>query len=93
MTGLNELRRNPARTQLIRSGPGPNVTANRSGSNLVLSWPAAQTGFKVQHASSLAVIPPAWSDLSPQPAVTPVNGQNTVTIPIGNGMEFFRLMK
>ena len=63
----------------------------RSGSNVVLSWPVSATGFAVQAAGSLTAA--AWADMSPQPAITVQGGQNTVTIPVGNTNQFYRLRK
>jgi len=70
---------------------GPKLTVARSGTSLVISWPASVSGYVVEATDSL--VPANWAALSPQPAVLPVAGQNTVTIPIGSGNRFYRLKK
>ena len=54
------------------------------GNNITLSWLKAATGYTLQSASSL--LAPSWQ---PVPGVDYVN--NTVTLPIGPRMMFFRL--
>ena len=56
--------------------------------NVILSWPTAATGYTLQQKSSLAPIAP-WQTV-PQ-SVVPVAGQNTVTVPLGQTPQFFRL--
>jgi len=63
--------------------------AARSGHNLVITWPSSATGYVLDTTTNLN--PPAvWTQVT-SPAPTVVNGQNTVTISIGNGRQFFRL--
>jgi hypothetical protein len=54
-----------------------------------LTWPADAGNYILEGTTDL--LPPAvWTPVTnPPPAV--VGGQNTVTIPIGSGSEFFRL--
>jgi hypothetical protein len=56
----------------------------------VLSWPASATGYSVQSTASLTG---TWADMSPQPPVTVQGTQNTATIAIGTGSQFYRLRK
>lgn len=67
----------------------PTLVASRSGANLVIAWPAAATGYIVQSTETLS--PANWTDLDPQPAVVPSGNQNTVSVPLGDGIKFFRL--
>jgi hypothetical protein len=62
----------------------PALGANRNGTNLVLSWPAAFAGFTLESSDSLAK--PAW---------VPVTGitNNSVTVRIGVGSKFYRLRR
>ena len=91
------------RTLLLGGSPGRvwqlTVTApeaislaiSRSGNNVVLSWPETVTGALIEATDSLS--PPAFSELTPQPAVTVNQGQNTASIPLGSQNQFFRLKK
>jgi hypothetical protein len=67
------------------------LTITRSGNNIILSWPAASTGFVVQGATRL--VPSDWADLSPQPPIVVQGGLNSVSVPIQSGLRFFRLKK
>lgn len=66
----------------------PVLSAVVQGSNLVLSWPAAATGFNLESTTSLTP-PVVWTPVTVPPVT--VNGQKTVTIPIGGGNRLFRL--
>jgi uncharacterized delta-60 repeat protein/uncharacterized repeat protein (TIGR01451 family) len=65
------------------------LTVIRADQSLVMSWPVGAGNYILETTTDL--MPPAvWTPVTnPPPAV--VGGQNTVTIPIGNGSEFFRL--
>lgn len=69
--------------------PAVSLSIRRSGNNLVLSWPVSAAPFTLQATSTLS--PPAWADVQPPPTIIVVDGQNTVTLPIGPGNRFFRL--
>jgi hypothetical protein len=59
------------------------------GTNLLLSWPVYPAGYTVASASSLTP-PVAWSTNSiPSPSLT--NGQEVVSLPRNNNVQFFRL--
>ncbi|MSU59447.1 MAG: hypothetical protein EXS35_14960 [Pedosphaera sp.] len=60
----------------------------RSGKNVIVSWPAAATGFFLEQNSNPSN-PYGWSLVGL--AVTNVNGRSTVTIPASGSMTFFRL--
>ena len=68
-------------------GP-PQLVAERSGPNIVLSWPAEATGFKLQFTTDLSS-PASWTNLSSAPV--PDNGQNRVTNVISGSRGWFRL--
>jgi len=59
----------------------PVLGIQRSGSNVILTWPTNFTGFNLQTATNLAP-PVSWSVLS---------GQYSVTIPASDKQRFFRL--
>jgi uncharacterized delta-60 repeat protein/uncharacterized repeat protein (TIGR01451 family) len=65
------------------------LTVSRVGSNFTMAWPTDEGNFILESTTNL--MPPAvWTPVTnPVPAV--VGGQNTVTIPIGSGSEYFRL--
>jgi uncharacterized delta-60 repeat protein/uncharacterized repeat protein (TIGR01451 family) len=65
------------------------LTVSRAGTNVTLAWPTDVGNYNLETTTDL--MPPAvWTPITnPPPAV--VGGQNTVTIPIGSGSEFFRL--
>ncbi len=64
------------------------LVAAHSGSNLVFSWPVGAGTYTLQ--SSPTINPSAWTAVA-TPVVI-VNGQNTVTVPLAGGPEFFRLI-
>ncbi len=65
------------------------LSVARSGSNVVLSWPIAPTGFRLYSTPSLS--PASWSLVNVNPTVS--SGQNTVSLPDSTGMQFFRLQR
>jgi hypothetical protein len=66
----------------------PQITTTRTGSTLVIAWPADANAYTLERTTSLA--PPAvWTPVATPPVR--VGNQNTVTLTIGNGDEFFRL--
>jgi hypothetical protein len=74
------------------SGPGTNVVPNLaisySGTNVVISWPAASVPVQLQFTPELAPSP-AWTPVSQTPAVT--NNVDSVLIPMLSTNGFFRL--
>ncbi|HEX7619018.1 MAG TPA: choice-of-anchor tandem repeat GloVer-containing protein, partial [Verrucomicrobiae bacterium] len=66
----------------------PQLTITRSGTNVIVTWPANAAGFALQSATNL-VSPSVWSTNLPAPVV--VNGQNTVTNAISGTRQFYRL--
>lgn len=74
---------------LPMSSTPPTLAIQASGNNVVLSWPAADTGFTLKSAKALPAGP--WTDVNAP--VTVVGGSNTVTVPKLEAAEFFRLQK
>ena len=68
--------------------PTPQLTITPLGANVVLTWPTNATGFNLQSTTNLGSSA-AWNTNSPAPVV--VNGQNTVTNPISDMQQFYRL--
>ena len=61
---------------------------NRSGTNVVVTWPVYATGFTLQSTTNLA--PPAiWTFVSPNPVIVGTN--NSVTNGISGEQMFYRL--
>jgi uncharacterized repeat protein (TIGR03803 family) len=66
----------------------PQLTITRTGTNVILTWPASASGFILQSATNL--IPSAtWNTVSPEPIV--LNSLNTVTNSIAGVRMFYRL--
>lgn len=70
--------------------PSPPMQAVASGSNLVLSWPVAASGFVLQSADTLSP-PVLWSNVVT--LLTTKSGLLTVTLSTTNEQKFFRLLK
>ena len=68
---------------------GPELSAIRSGTSLVITWPTNATGFTLQSVTNLAST--NWATVSPSPVV--VNGQYTVTNAISGTRKFYRLIQ
>ena len=65
------------------------LSVSRSGANLNLAWPINPWNAGLESATSLHA-PVIWNPVtSPLPSV--VGGQNTMTLPIGSGPQYFRL--
>jgi hypothetical protein len=69
---------------LVSVAPRPRLVAVPSGNNLTISWDASVAGFSLETTTTLTN--PTWSTVSEV-----VN--NSATIPIGPGNQFFRLKK
>jgi len=66
----------------------PSLGIQLSGSNVILSWPVSATGFTLQSNSSVTQSS-GWSAVGQSVVVS--GGQNTVTIPVSGGAQYFRL--
>lgn len=62
----------------------------RSGTNVLVSWPASPAGFVLQSATSLN-LPIMWQDVSTSSVLS--NAMNTATLPASSSMQFFRLFR
>jgi hypothetical protein len=65
------------------------LSVGLTNGNAVVSWPLAPTGFQLQSATDLTP-PVSWASVTN--AVSIANNQNVVTLPIGGGNQFFRLI-
>jgi len=65
------------------------VTAKRSGSNIVLSWPVAAAGFSVQSRSNL--ITGSWTTLTNAPTL--VGNTWQVSFPASSAVQFYRIWR
>ena len=68
--------------------PLPPLRITQSGANVILTWPAADVGWNLQSATSLAA-PVVWGTVSPAPVI--LGGLHTVTTPVTGTRKFFRL--
>ncbi len=70
--------------------PGPAINLSANGKALSMSWPDWAADWDLYSTTNLT--PPAvWSAVTN--AVAKTNGQFTVTLPIGTGVQFFRLVR
>ncbi len=68
--------------------PPPQLSISSGAGNVVLSWPEVQAAYQLQSTPSLA--PSAWTSVTNLPVQ---NGSaQTVTLPVGSGTRFFRLL-
>ena len=67
----------------------PVLAISRAGTNSILSWANAITGYTLQATPSLS--PAAWTNVSPAPVV--ISGYYTVTNAMTNSSTFYRLLK
>ncbi|HYA79130.1 MAG TPA: LamG-like jellyroll fold domain-containing protein, partial [Candidatus Nitrosopolaris sp.] len=66
----------------------PQLSISRRAGDVILSWPAAQATFQLQSATGLT--PVSWTNVATN---TVQNGSTlTVTLPVGPGTQFFRLI-
>jgi hypothetical protein len=61
----------------------------RSGSSVVVSWPASPAGFVLQSTASLSPID--WQPVNSASILS--NAMNTVVLPSSSAMQFFRLSR
>jgi uncharacterized repeat protein (TIGR03803 family) len=66
----------------------PQLIIMRSGTNVIVTWPASFTGFTLEFATNL-VPPTVWQTNSTASVV--ISGQNVVTNPISSTQQFYRL--
>jgi hypothetical protein len=64
----------------------PSLAITRSGSSMVLTWPASATGYVLRFTQAL---PPLWADYADQGTV--VGDNKVVTIPNPTGSRYFQL--
>jgi hypothetical protein len=65
----------------------PQLAVSRSGTNLVVSWPASTFGYVLQSTSSLK--PGTWTDLPITPMVS--GDQQTASVNLATQAQFYRL--
>lgn len=65
----------------------PSLTIHQSGTNAILSWPAAAGDYSLEATTSLTS--PDWQTVSATPVLT--GGDQTVTEPISEASKFYRL--
>jgi hypothetical protein len=69
----------------------PKIAVERSGDNVVISWPSDAAGFSLQSVAALSATP-NWTAVNVQP--TSANGKFSVTLPISAAAnQFLRLKK
>ena len=68
----------------------PILNIARAGNDVVLSWPANETGYSLESSTDLT-LPVNWSKVPGTPAIT--GNQYTVTESLANGNRLYRLKK
>ncbi len=88
VTAANWNESGPASNEVTGSAPLPSLSANFSGSELTISWPASATPLSLYRTTNLTP-PVVWSPV----AVSTVTQSNLVTAVVSatNANEFFRL--
>ena len=71
----------------VAAPSAPSLAIQLSGTNVVVSWPEAATGYTLQNIMSLG--PNDWSGMTNVPVTA--NGSNTVSVPASGAQQFFRL--
>lgn len=66
------------------------LSIERSGANVVVSWPVNEAGFALQYTADVSA-PVAWGALPQAPFVT--NGLNRVVFPASGSAQFYRLAR
>ena len=69
-------------------GFAPTLSATVSNQQLSLSWTQTATNYQLESATN-TINPTSWGTVTMVP--TPVNGQNTVMLPLSESSMFFRL--
>jgi hypothetical protein len=77
---------NNSATMITTIMPPPSLAITHQGTNIVLSWPAAATGFVVEGTSTL--LPPSWTTLS---GATLVGDRFKLNVNTTTGTRYFRL--
>jgi hypothetical protein len=75
----------------IQSPDGPLLSVNRSGANVVISWPNPSVGFTIEETTALGnpSSSTVWTGTSTTPVVVGENKQVTVPAPVGR--KYYRL--
>jgi hypothetical protein len=66
------------------------LSVARSGTNVVVSWPASPAGFVLQTATDFDA-PVSWQEVSTHSVLS--NAMNTATFPATTSMQFYRLFR
>jgi hypothetical protein len=76
--------------QLPSTSPAPTIGVQRTGNNLVVSWPATSEGF---HAEATTALGPGatWTQIGDGTPAT--GGQFQVSIPLTEAVRFIRLVR
>lgn len=69
-------------------GTRPTLRASRSSAQVLFSWPADASGYVLEQSSTLAA-GASWKPLTN--GLVLQNGQQTLTVPLTSGIQFFRL--
>jgi hypothetical protein len=72
------------------SAAAPALAVQRSGSDVVVSWPASATGYKLFGSGTLGAVA-AWTEITTAP--TPAGDQLTVKVAPTAAQQYYRLQK
>jgi hypothetical protein len=77
-------------TQLLTSLPSPQLAIKEAGTNAMVSWSSAASGYQLWSATNL-VSPVVWSNVT---NASSTNGNTiSVLVPVSSGQRFFRLQR
>ena len=74
----------------VQTYPGQVLTINRSGANVVVTWPVSASSYSLYSATNLTP-PVAWASVLQTPATN--GAQISVTLPHTGGNAFYRLQR
>ena len=72
-----------------QGGGGVGLAVSRSGKSVVLSWPAASTGYVLESTAKFPA--QTWTAVTTPPTV--VGDQNTLSVDASTGTQYYRLRK
>jgi hypothetical protein len=75
---------------LTATRPDAVLAVSKAGSQAVVSWQGALTGFRLQ-STTIPAVTSSWSNVSGSPVL--VQGRNTVTNELSGSRRFYRLIK
>jgi hypothetical protein len=73
-------------------GAAPTMSGSAANGTVTLSWPVGSVVGTIVLQSSSNLASGIWTPVTPAPPVTVVNGNYQVSVPAGDGQQYFQLM-